>query len=261
MISTMRCFLFLVSLWLACIAVVDAQVAKRDHSRLSVKRKSRESIFEKTEDNGFWATTLLEVMDSLPPAPFPTFAPIPPVDPIPTPSISPTIRTPAPVFPPVATMTPTETPLAPLPMFYPDPTAQPTLVPSPATLAPVAPSASNATILMDRVYFTVLTDSLDNSTVISDTTLFVPIWDGDIGDAPNDVVCFTGEAFDLDAYVTSFLWGGPDCTATNGCGVHVHQGFDCTGSETQGKMRLKKRKLDEVMLYDSLAVAVLNSSI
>jgi len=30
------------------------------------------------------------------------------------------------------------------------------------------------------------------------------------------------------------LAGLPDCTATNGCGVHVHDGDDCTDSSTQG---------------------------
>merc|ERR1712232_204549 len=27
---------------------------------------------------------------------------------------------------------------------------------------------------------------------------------------------------------------GSDCTATNGCGAHVHSGFACTNSSTQG---------------------------
>jgi hypothetical protein len=39
----------------------------------------------------------------------------------------------------------------------------------------------------------------------------------------------------LETNITSFLWGGDACTAENGCGVHVHEGFDCTDVESQGK--------------------------
>ncbi|KAG7374118.1 copper/zinc superoxide dismutase SODC [Nitzschia inconspicua] len=113
----------------------------------------------------------------------------------------------------------------------------PTQAPMTPTYAPTAevdpPIISNATIFMDRVYFTVSTYSLDNSTAFSETSLFVPIWDGDIDSAPNDIVCFIGEGFELDKNVTSFLWGGPDCQVANGCGVHVHEGFDCANDDTQ----------------------------
>lgn len=104
------------------------------------------------------------------------------------------------------------------------------------SLAP-APTVSPGSITMAQAYFTVLTEPLDefqNVSVSSETTLFIPSWTGDI-DAPNDVVCFVGESYMLETNITSFLWGGDACTAENGCGVHVHEGFDCTDAETQGK--------------------------
>jgi hypothetical protein len=105
--------------------------------------------------------------------------------------------------------------------------------PTPPPTSP--PSVHNVTVTMERNYFSVQSKPLDYSGVASSSTLFVPIWEGDIEDAPNDVVCFVGEGYDLEANITSYLLGGPDCTAENGCGVHIHDGFDCNSTETQGE--------------------------
>lgn len=92
-------------------------------------------------------------------------------------------------------------------------------------------------IRMNRVYYTVTTTPLGNtSDVTSTAVLFVPSWDGSDTieqAAPSDVVCMVGEASMLEADLQSFLYGGTNCTAANGCGVHVHAGVDCTNSSTQ----------------------------
>jgi hypothetical protein len=47
-------------------------------------------------------------------------------------------------------------------------------------------------------------------------------------------VCFFGKAYGLERELVSFKWVGADCTAGNGCGLHVHSGISCTNSTTQG---------------------------
>jgi hypothetical protein len=80
-------------------------------------------------------------------------------------------------------------------------------------------------------YFTVTTEPINDSTITTETTLFVPQWEG----APCDVVCFTGcgEGLEPDL-MSTYGGGGDDCTATNGCGVHIHSGFSCADSDAQG---------------------------
>lgn len=43
-----------------------------------------------------------------------------------------------------------------------------------------------------------------------------------------------GWASGLEANLSDSASGGTDCTATNGCGVHVHSGSDCNSSIAQG---------------------------
>merc|ERR1711879_1047513 len=43
-----------------------------------------------------------------------------------------------------------------------------------------------------------------------------------------------GSATGLEVSLQSTLAGGTDCSATNGCGVHVHSGTACTDTDTQG---------------------------
>lgn len=89
-------------------------------------------------------------------------------------------------------------------------------------------------VSMNAFYYIASTTPLGNSTVSSETTLFIPIWDG-LDTAPNDVVCFVGSAGNLEADIKSvYGGGGTDCSAANGCGVHVHSGIDCGDTETQG---------------------------
>ena len=88
---------------------------------------------------------------------------------------------------------------------------------------------------MNVVYYVASTMPLGDSNVTSNTTLFIPQWD-DLYSAPNDVVCFVGSVAALEPDINSVYGsGGADCTAANGCGVHVHAGADCADTETQGK--------------------------
>ena len=49
------------------------------------------------------------------------------------------------------------------------------------------------------------------------------------------MVCFVGSAATLEPDIKLVYGGeGADCTAANGCGVHVHAGTDCVNTETQG---------------------------
>jgi uncharacterized surface protein with fasciclin (FAS1) repeats len=99
------------------------------------------------------------------------------------------------------------------------------------------PTQEEEPILMNAVYYTASTTPLGDSTVRSDTTIFVPQWVG-LDSAPNDVVCFVGGAGNLEPDLNS-VYGdaGTNCTASNGCGVHVHAGTDCANKETQGMFR------------------------
>mmetsp|Transcript_13379 Transcript_13379/g.25166 ORF Transcript_13379/g.25166 Transcript_13379/m.25166 type:complete len:406 (-) Transcript_13379:108-1325(-) len=109
------------------------------------------------------------------------------------------------------------------------------VVASPSPTTGTDPTRPPVTITMERQYFVVSTEPLEeNSMASSEITLFIPKWDGDIASAPNDVVCFVGESYMLETNLTSFLLDGGDCTSTNGCGVHVHSGYDCNGTESQG---------------------------
>ena len=88
---------------------------------------------------------------------------------------------------------------------------------------------------MNAMYYVASTMPLGDSIVTSSTTIFVPQWN-DMDSAPNDVVCFVGSAAALEPGIKSANGGGgTDCTAGNGCGVHVHAGADCADTETQGK--------------------------
>ena len=130
--------------------------------------------------------------------------------------------------------------------------------PSP-TPSPVPPASVN--------YFNVLTQPLDemnNPTQFSVTNLFVIsnvdnfvdifppinvisnvdyIAEGrSVPDAPatgypmpTDIVCFVGGANGLAPNIASTHGGGgADCSAKNGCGVHIHSGTSCDTLETQG---------------------------
>merc|ERR1712232_1457959 len=43
-----------------------------------------------------------------------------------------------------------------------------------------------------------------------------------------------GTAFHLQPSLLSYASGGANCTEKNGCGVHVHSGFSCENTTTQG---------------------------
>mmetsp|Transcript_44925 Transcript_44925/g.48617 ORF Transcript_44925/g.48617 Transcript_44925/m.48617 type:complete len:431 (-) Transcript_44925:291-1583(-) len=101
----------------------------------------------------------------------------------------------------------------------------------------VLSSMSMDTIEMKQVYFTADTTPLGEGEVTSETTLFIPQWTGlsDVA-APNDVICFVGSAQQLEADIESVYGGGSgtQCSAANGCGVHVHAGTSCEDTDTQG---------------------------
>ena len=90
---------------------------------------------------------------------------------------------------------------------------------------------------MSTLFFSVKTMPFgDVSTVTSQTNLFIPQWTNLDSPAPKDVVCFVGSADNLESDILSFYGGGgTQCQAANGCGVHVHEGTDCSSVETQGK--------------------------
>jgi len=52
--------------------------------------------------------------------------------------------------------------------------------------------------------------------------------------AASDKVIGAGSAMGLEASLADPSVGGSDCTAMNGCGVHVHSGTACTDATTQG---------------------------
>merc|ERR1711866_35071 len=43
-----------------------------------------------------------------------------------------------------------------------------------------------------------------------------------------------GIAFHLQPALLSYASGGANCTEKNGCGAHVHSGFSCENTTTQG---------------------------
>jgi hypothetical protein len=53
--------------------------------------------------------------------------------------------------------------------------------------------------------------------------------------ALGDRICFFVNARALEPNIDSYLKnGGTDCTATNGCGLHVHSGDSCRDTDSQG---------------------------
>jgi len=87
---------------------------------------------------------------------------------------------------------------------------------------------------MNALFYMASTVPLGESTVSSSSAIFVPTWD-DMDTAPNDVVCFVGSGFDLEPDLLSVNGGGgTNCTAGNGCGVHIHSGMGCEDKEAQG---------------------------
>ena len=85
--------------------------------------------------------------------------------------------------------------------------------------------------MFPAAYFTVATTGINGQTTTSNITLHVPQWES----SPSDVVCFVGTAESLDPDLES-IWGGggSDCSAANGCGLHIHSGFGCVDSTAQG---------------------------
>jgi len=102
----------------------------------------------------------------------------------------------------------------------------------------LASSSMSMDIVMRQVFYVATTTPLGENEVESSTTLFIPQWTGLSEMAtPNDVVCFTGSATQLEADIESVYGGGDNatqCSAANGCGVHVHTGTSCEDTETQG---------------------------
>jgi hypothetical protein len=47
-------------------------------------------------------------------------------------------------------------------------------------------------------------------------------------------VCFFGFSENLEPSLSSVLVDGPDCSAANGCGGHIHTGISCENATTQG---------------------------
>jgi hypothetical protein len=54
----------------------------------------------------------------------------------------------------------------------------------------------------------------------------------------------TGEASGLETSLSDTTSGGSDCTAKNGCGVHVHDGTDCATTKSQGGHLLAVQGID-----------------
>ena len=67
------------------------------------------------------------------------------------------------------------------------------------------------------------TESLTDTRVTSDVTALIV----------KNTVCFYGAAINLERNLQSFLDGGSDCMDTNGCGAHLHSGYDCANETTQ----------------------------
>jgi len=179
---------------------------------LSTSAKANEKLIE--EDANFWGKFEKDYVDS-----FEVTSP-PTVPQTSSPPLHPTI---SPIAP---SKVPTDIHTIP-------PIGPPSMIPSPIPSS--VPSFTKPIINPSASYYFASTMPLgDSTTVTSETTLFVPQWSG-LESAPKDVVCFVGSATALEQDIKSFnAGGGTDCTAANGCGVHVHAGFDCSDKETQG---------------------------
>jgi hypothetical protein len=77
--------------------------------------------------------------------------------------------------------------------------------------------------------YTTYTEPLGDATVTSNITAISGIKEA-------DQVCFFGMAYGLERELVSVMANpaGPDCTASNGCGLHMQSGTACTDSTTQG---------------------------
>ena len=83
-------------------------------------------------------------------------------------------------------------------------------------------------------FYAALTSGINGYAAFGENYLYIPKWESDT--APNDVVCLVGWSESLPADVAStYGGGGTNCTAANGCGVHVHSGTGCENKTTQGK--------------------------
>ena len=76
--------------------------------------------------------------------------------------------------------------------------------------------------------FAVETISLQDSGVSSTAFLATGMEGLEVGE-----MCFFGLAKGLEPNLKSFLEGGEHCTASNGCGVHIHEGLGCENGTTQ----------------------------
>jgi hypothetical protein len=79
------------------------------------------------------------------------------------------------------------------------------------------------------------TDGISKSNVTGEVTVY----------AYNDTACYFGFATNLEPNLMSFLQGGPDCNSTNGCGVHIHAGSDCSNKTTQGDHYYNRTLLED----------------
>lgn len=71
-----------------------------------------------------------------------------------------------------------------------------------------------------------MTAPLDDSGVVASVSAVSRI-------AGTDQICIYGSIRGLEPSLTSFLAGGSDCNVANGCGAHIHEGTECTSTETQ----------------------------
>jgi hypothetical protein len=72
------------------------------------------------------------------------------------------------------------------------------------------------------------TTNLTSSGAASNVTVFA---------IRDDEVCYFGRAKNLEVSLTSYLNNypvGTNCNFTNGCGVHLHEGFSCFNRTSQG---------------------------
>jgi hypothetical protein len=77
--------------------------------------------------------------------------------------------------------------------------------------------------------FTVATKALGSAAAEAEVTVYMP---GDNGESPG-IVYLSGMASNLEPNLQGPP-NGTDCTAPNGCGVHIHSGGSCFNVSTQG---------------------------